>query len=273
MLKTRVLTAAVLLLGLLAALFGLPGAGWTAFAAALLALAAREWAELSRIGDKTRCLAYAILLAGGGLALLWLPEPGHFSRLLYALSGAFWIVVAPLWLWRRPQMPGTGIMLAVGAAVLLPLFVAVVELREASPALLLLLMALVWLSDSVAFFIGSRFGRHKLAPAISPGKSWEGAWGALIAVALYGIGWNSLPGSVEWAPGIGLGPSGAMAAAVMVLVLLAIAGMIGDLFESQMKRQAGVKDSGQLLPGHGGVLDRIDALIPVLPLAAWALLP
>jgi phosphatidate cytidylyltransferase len=135
--------------------------------------------------------------------------------------------------------------------------------------LLLAVLATVWLSDTAAYFAGRRFGKRKLAPAISPGKTWEGVAGALAAVTLYALAWAGL-GSPASMP---VAPDGTRSGAlwiVPVLLALAVAGMIGDLFESLIKREAGVKDSGTLLPGHGGMLDRIDALLAMLPLAVLA---
>src|SRR5262249_46458483 len=134
------------------------------------------------------------------------------------------------------------------------------------PALLLAVLGAVWISDSAAYFVGRRFGKRKLAPSISPGKTWEGVAGALVAVVLYALAWAALG-----KPGNRLlgGPLGVLALAA-ALAGLAVVGIIGDLFESLIKRQAGVKDSGTLLPGHGGILDRIDAPVAMLPLAVLA---
>ena len=127
----------------------------------------------------------------------------------------------------------------------------------------------VWISDTAAYFAGRRFGHRKLAPSISPGKTWEGVAGALAAVGIYALAWAGLS-----APGNTPAWPGAMRVAATwilpVLLGLAVVGMIGDLFESLIKRQAGVKDSGTLLPGHGGILDRIDAPAAMLPLAVLA---
>jgi len=269
-LKSRVLTAAALLTGFLAALFFLPHDAWILCVAAALAIGAWEWSGFSRLHGLGRS-AYVLLIAGLALWFAWRVESPRISPVFYALAIVFWALIVPAWLSRRPKAPGAAILLVAGVAALFPMFVAVLELRASSPALLLATMAIVWLSDSVAYFTGRRFGRRKLAPAISPGKTWEGVWGALIAVALYGAAWSLWPGSVKLSvPGV----TAPVASFVMVLfiVLLAVAGVIGDLFESQMKRQADLKDSGSILPGHGGVLDRIDALLPVLPIAALAFL-
>jgi phosphatidate cytidylyltransferase len=131
-------------------------------------------------------------------------------------------------------------------------------------------MATVWIADIAAYFFGRRFGRRKLAPNVSPGKTWEGLYGALAATAVYAGAWIGLfrgatPAAVRdlpWSP----------VWMIILLEALAVLSVLGDLFESAMKRQAGLKDSGSLLPGHGGVLDRIDALTPVLPVAALVLM-
>ncbi len=273
MLRKRVLTALALLAGFLAALFWLPPGGWIGVVALALSVAAWEWAGLSGL-RRTGRIAYAVLVAVAATWASWdMPVIlGHaFGRSwLYFSAGVFWLVLAPIWLWERPAFKSPSVPLLVGLVVLVPSAAAMVELRDASPVLLLGTMGVAWVSDIAAYFAGHRFGRHKLAPSISPGKTWEGVLGALAAVSAYAIGWLI----------VGDGPrpqflrTGTPGSLWFVLLLLgfAVAGIAGDLLESQMKREAGVKDSGRLLPGHGGVLDRIDAQLPVLPLAALAFL-
>jgi len=194
--------------------------------------------------------------------LRMIPDVLPWNRLLFGAAALFWVFAAPLWLRRKPEVHAA-VLLPVGALVLVAAFAALAALREAGTGLLLWIMAIVWVSDTAAYFCGLRYGRHKLAPLISPGKTWEGAWGALVAVLAYASALEFLVPRLF--PGIDGGPAPFLLAAVALAVL----GILGDLFESQMKRRAGVKDSGRLLPGHGGVLDRIDALLPVLPAAAW----
>jgi len=150
--------------------------------------------------------------------------------------------------------------MSIGWLVLLPACLSLYQLRAMDPLLLLGFMGVVWVSDSVAYFIGRAYGKHKLAPRISPGKTWEGVAAALIGVLVYALIWfysvHKDQALVGWL--------------IPLLLLLAVLGIVGDLYESLLKRQAGVKDSGTILPGHGGVLDRIDALLPVLPVAALA---
>src|SRR5712691_3191539 len=267
MLKTRVLTAAVLLAVFLSALFLLPRNGWIAFCALLLGIAAWEWGALAALAAAGRSIYTAFVIG-----LFVLPEVLEASRAnglyvpIYRAAAFFWILLVPLWMWRRPQIDGRALLLTAGAIVLVPAFAAAVDLRGVRPSLLAAVLATVWISDSAAYLVGRRFGKRKLAPVISPGKTWEGVAGALAAVALYALVWASLSGSAilpAWPGRAQLGPMWVLP----VLLGLAVAGMIGDLFESLIKRQAGVKDSGTFLPGHGGILDRIDASMAMLPLA------
>jgi phosphatidate cytidylyltransferase len=271
MLKTRALTAAVLLAVFGAALFLLPRAGWIAFCDLLLAIAVWEWGALASLQKTGRyCYTVALVLLFLSPLLLAGPEAGgglYAPAWAYYAAGVFWVLLAPLWIWRRAFVASQTVLLAIGLLVLLPACAALIDLRSRHPALLLAVLGTVWISDSAAYFVGRRFGRRKLAPWISPGKTWEGVAGALVAVALYALAWAAF-GAPE-NPWVGGGH--AMAAwFAAVLLGLAVVGIIGDLLESLIKRQAGVKDSGTLLPGHGGILDRIDAPVAVLPLAVLA---
>jgi phosphatidate cytidylyltransferase len=165
-------------------------------------------------------------------------------------------------------------MALVGWAVLIPTGLAMLDMRAAvpSPWILLFVMCLVWVADSAAYFTGRKFGKTKLAPSISPGKTWEGVSGAIFGVSVYVVlVWHFSPMLIA-----GISPQFSRIEVLPALMLTAwwwvALAVIGDLFESAIKRQAGVKDSGALLPGHGGLLDRIDALTSTLPLAAMAML-
>jgi phosphatidate cytidylyltransferase len=191
------------------------------------------------------------------------PEP-----LVVSICGAatlFWVVIAPAWLYFGWRVESKIVLTLVGWLALIATWVAVVQLQARSPALLLALMAIVWVADSAAYFAGRRFGKRRLAPAISPGKTWEGVYGALIAVAVYALALLPFAEGAGYSAAIVPASVIAWVALAMALVGLSI---VGDLFESQLKRNRGVKDSGKLLPGHGGVLDRIDALLAALPPAA-----
>ena len=149
--------------------------------------------------------------------------------------------------------------------ILLPACLAMMQLRAFAPLFLLAVMAAVWMADISAYACGRAFGRRKLAPAISPGKTWEGAAGALGGVLLYGSAVTAAVGRMPDGTGAWVGFG-------LALALLTVVSIYGDLFESLAKRQAGVKDSGTTLPGHGGVLDRIDSLTSTLPLVGLAVL-
>jgi phosphatidate cytidylyltransferase len=267
-LARRVATAAVLVPAVLAALFLLPTTAWALVVLGIVLIGALEWARLCALG-RAASLAFVLVVAVLGLALLALlgqGSAGFADAAVYVvcgLAGIFWIAIAPRWLaagWPVAQAPAA---LAVGAIVLLATWVALVELQARSPWLVLAAMAIVWIADTAAYFAGRRFGKRKLAPSISPGKTWEGVYGALAAVAVYGLVLvlAGFPAT--------LAPLGGIAFIAGLMVLAAVS-VVGDLFESLMKRQAGVKDSGSLLPGHGGVLDRVDALLAAMPLAALA---
>lgn len=257
MLKARVITALILVCALGLALFELSAFDWGLLVVGVAGLAGWEWAGLGgyrspfRVGYGvlTALLCQAVLVAvSGRIVPLW----G-----LYLPALAFWFLFVPSLL-RSKQRLGLAFPF-VGWLVLLPALVATTQLRSLSPWLLLVVMAAVWVADIAAYFAGRRFGRRKLAPTISPGKSWEGAIGAALAVPLYG-------GSVLVLGGVSL-PTWGVVLAVPVLWLFTAVSIEGDLFESLLKRQAGIKDSSQLLPGHGGILDRIDSLTSTLPLA------
>ncbi|GIX26595.1 phosphatidate cytidylyltransferase [Pelomicrobium sp. G1] len=259
-LASRVLTAAGLLGLFLAALFFFPYPAWTALIASAVALAAWEWGALAGAAAVSR-LVYALGI-GALVALLGWTGAGPGSPIPWAVFTAatlFWLVAVPAWFargWPRLPLP---VLLGAGALVLVPAGVAAVVLRGGSPAELLLVLAAVWVADSAAYLVGRRWGRRKLAPVISPGKTWEGLMGALVAVALGAI-LVQTAGAVRvfWAEGLWI---------TLLLVALAAVSVLGDLFESAVKRHAGVKDSGTLLPGHGGVLDRVDSLTAALPVA------
>lgn len=263
MLKTRVITALVLLPAFLAALFLLPHLGWEVLMAAVVLVAAKEWSKLAGYSPRGTWLylaVTAVLLIG---AHLLLRSANYYVYYLMAAASVFWLMVAPLWLkfgWRVRHPPALAI---TGWMVLIPTWLAAADLRASSPVLLLFVMAVVWIADSAAYFAGRKWGRHKLAPAISPGKTWEGVAGALVAVTAGGVVFTYAAGVMAE-----LGKASILVMTAILWLLTAVS-VLGDLFESHLKRQAGVKDSGAILPGHGGVLDRIDSLTAVLPVAAW----
>lgn len=270
MLKTRVVTAAVLLAVFFSALFYLPPLGWLLFATLVAAVAAWEWAALMTLTGASRavlgaglaliCLGLAVLdPAALGLGSDFADAGWRLGRWFYVPSAVFWLLVAPCWLKRRWSLPKSWLGVVVGLLLILPTWLALVQLRQAGALALVAIMAVVWLADIAAYFFGRALGRHKLAPAISPGKTWEGAAGGALAVIVYGFALApSLPGIL----------SENFPLLLLVLILLTAISVMGDLFESLLKRLVGLKDSSSILPGHGGVLDRIDSLTSTLPLVA-----
>lgn len=271
MLATRILTAVVLVPLVLAALFLLPSLGWGAATLGVIGIAAAEWADLAGYRGYTWWMfVVGTLLIGGNLLLSPLSGfaagwPHGIVLAVCGLATLFWLLVAAPWLTYRWR-PSSPLLLAVaGWIVLIGAWVAIVQMQAQSPWLVLAAMAIVWIADTAAYFAGRAFGRRKLAPEVSPGKTWEGVYGGLAAVALYALALVPLAAQGGFA-----GTVSPLAIIVWVALALALAAMsvIGDLCESLLKRQAGVKDSGRLLPGHGGVLDRIDALLAAMPAAA-----
>jgi phosphatidate cytidylyltransferase len=273
MLRTRVLTALCLVPLVLAALLLLSPRAWGVAVLAVFLVAANEWGKLSRMSGPSRIIFVAVILLAG-LGLLFLPA-AEFGRgwpaalLLWScgVSGMFWMLVAPLWVQGRWSTDGPGTMVVCGWIVLLGAWMAIVELQARSPWLALAAMAIVWIADTAAYFSGRALGRRKLAPEISPGKTWEGVYGGLAAVAIYAMCLLLLAHRAGWVPAMDFF---AIVTWLGVMLVIAAISVIGDLYESLMKRHAGVKDSGTLLPGHGGILDRIDALLAAMPLAALA---
>lgn len=268
MLKSRVITALIMLVLLLSAMFGLPVSGWVALVILMVLQASLEWARLSRLSNRAATIYWAVTL-GMMLALVWGGSSSvapqqliHFF--IYGIAALFWIIIVPTWLIASWKIEQPLLMALTGWAVIIPTGLAMLDLRQISPWLLLFIMCLVWVADSAAYFAGRKFGKNKLAPSISPGKTWEGVAGAMLGVSAYVV--------MVWS----FSPNFAQYATLPILLLAAWwwvgLAVIGDLFESAIKRQAGVKDSGALLPGHGGLLDRIDALTSTLPLAALVIM-
>lgn len=271
MLKTRVITAVTAVLILLAALFFFPNWGWGIFTMLIVLAACWEWSRLCAFSPRANVvfLALSALLSAIVLFLylktsdpLWMQRT---AQALFIAAGAFWLVAVPLWLkmaWRPRLPPIAGV---AGWLVVFPAWAALLLLHDASPLLLFSLMAIVWIADIGAYFAGKRFGKTKLAPAVSPGKTWEGVVGGLIGVMGYFFLWFAAVYyfGASWTRALlqfgELMP--------LIFLVLGAVSVIGDLFESWMKRGAGMKDSSNLLPGHGGILDRVDALTSALPIA------
>jgi phosphatidate cytidylyltransferase len=271
-LATRILTAVVLIPAVLAALFLLPPLWWGAVALAIIGLGSMEWARLVGMPKPAHILFVSAVIAIGILLLSPLADfargwPDALMLAVCGLASLFWIFVGPPWVINRWPTQGALTMAVVGLVVLLGAWMAIVQLQAHSPWLVLAAMAIVWIADTAAYFTGRTFGKHKLAPMVSPGKSWEGVYGAWVAVAIYAALLVRYAGDAGFRFDVTPLSIGAWIAFVVVLAAISV---VGDLFESLLKRHAGVKDSGTLLPGHGGVLDRTDALLAAMPIAAVA---
>jgi len=265
MLKTRIITAVVLLAVLLAVVWS--GSALVFNAVLVLFFAAAAW-ESARLFKSRQPLVGAALWAAV-LAFLLVRRQGGDAYLLLLLCVALWAIrFAPALALGLPSLESVGnrLMSWVYGIAILGCFIAIAMLYARSALYLLSVMAIVWIADIGAYFSGKAFGRRKLAPSISPGKSWEGAIGGWLAVLVL-ASLSTFAPALQDTFAVHLQRSMGWAGMLAVLTLVVAASVVGDLFESMLKRRAGMKDSSNLLPGHGGVLDRIDALIPVLPLA------
>jgi phosphatidate cytidylyltransferase len=261
MLKERIITALFLIpIVIWCIFFASTTTPFMAFAGAIVVIGAWEWTALMRWTNVPARLVYALVVALG-LVAINTPQLAFIKQPLYAISAGFWLI-ALRWvvsfpesaaLWARPIF-----LVPTGLILLVPAWAGLVDLHHASPWWLLYVFCLVWGADTGAYFAGRRFGKHKLAPNVSPAKTIEGLVGGLcvtglliVAVAIY----HQLP-AMRFMAFVGLS------------LLTVLASVLGDLLESMIKRQAGVKDSGNIFPGHGGSLDRIDSLTAAAPLFA-----
>ncbi|MBT2304348.1 phosphatidate cytidylyltransferase [Variovorax paradoxus] len=275
MLKQRIITAIVLLAILLPALFYPSHVPFACVMLALIAAAAWEWARLNGYGSRLslfvglETLVLCVLSWWLGLLEQSLLPVWIFASAAWVLGGAALLRVAvPGW----PRVP-RGLRLVGGLLVLWVAWLAAVKARMIGINFLLSILVLVWVADIFAYFAGRAFGlrftRNKLAPAISPGKSWEGVWGGMAGVVVLALAWVWADAAAQ--PAVAslytrLAERGWWLLLIGVVFLAAMS-VVGDLVESLIKRSAGAKDSSALLPGHGGVLDRVDALLPTLPIA------
>ena len=261
MLKKRIITAAVLVIALLAVVLGLPSSYTVALLSAIVLAGAWEWSAFLRAGATSIRLLYVLTVALL-LPLVWHLTAGPAGRTVVAAVAVLWWITALCWVVFAPRRASGWSAALAGILALVPCWVSLLRLRLDNPRgaqWLLFVLLLVCLADVAAFFVGRRFGRVRLAPHVSPGKTWEGVLGAAgvsALVAAAGSGWFGIP------------------LVRFVLLCLAAVGfsVVGDLTESLLKRFAGVKDSGTLFPGHGGVMDRIDSVTGAAPVLFFGLL-
>lgn len=258
MLKTRLITSLILIITIGAAFVYLPQLYWGLLMLMIALLASWEWANMSKL-NKSSSIAYTASIGLFGLWLLLLNPQLIQLIVFWSVFAAvlFWLIVAPILLGFNILISNRVVMALLGLVIIIPFALSMIALREINPILLVVFAMTVWIADTAAYFAGKRFGKRKLAPSISPGKTWEGVMGALVATTAFSFLLSYLTHQSYWF--------------VLVFWGVMVLSIMGDLFESLIKRQAGVKDSGNLLPGHGGVLDRIDGLTSSLPLVMFLL--
>ncbi len=260
MLRQRVITGLIALAVLLVLLFVMPALAvkpaeyiFKIVMAALILAGAWEWSGFLKLGSNGARLGYVGLMAALLAAVVVLADD-HTVELVFKAALAWWFV-ALLWVFMFPTPIPRIAGWICGALVLIPAYVAIIALYTLQPALLLFVLVIVWAADIGAYFAGKQFGRVKLAPNISPGKTWEGVLGGLLLAAvlvLVGSRWLDTD----------------LVVLLPFCLAVAIISIIGDLTVSMFKRDAGIKDSGRFFPGHGGVLDRIDSVTAAAPLFA-----
>ncbi len=261
MLKQRLLTAIILAPLALWGLFGLEGTNFAIFTGLIIGVAAWEWARLSSFKLLGQLLfpTFILLMLLGAYERPDLLNQALWLSLAWWLVALFFVITYPHTanLWRCPSR-----RLVMGVFILIPAWAGFILLREQGWFWLLYVLLIAWVADIFAYFAGRAFGKHKLAPAVSPGKSWEGVIGGLVGTSLLSTGaglWQELT----------LSQFGVLLAITIIVTAVSV---LGDLTESLVKREAGMKDSSQLLPGHGGVMDRIDSLTSAIPIFSLLLL-
>lgn len=275
MLKQRVITAVVLLAILLPALFWRTPEPFLVITLLLIAAGGWEWGRMTGLGQGASVFLGLVTLAlcGAAWALGWTGRP----------SAPFWTIVGGVWVLAGAALVRTGVegwprvpravQVAGGVLALVLAWLAMAQARVIGVNFLLSVLVLVWMADIAAYFAGRAFGgrftKSRLAPVISPKKSWEGVWGGMAGVVVLAVAWTLADRALEASvPSLHSRLADVHWLLLVVAALfLAAMSVLGDLAESLVKRSAGFKDSSQLLPGHGGVLDRVDALLPTLPLA------
>lgn len=264
MLKSRIITAIFLIAGFVLTLFFAPQWFWGLFCLAFSLIATHEWARLIKL-NVSQTIFHVLLTAILGILVVYSFNTSYISFFadyrfsLLVLAAAIWLIVVPAYLFLEHLFPSRLMFRsAIGIILITANLIAFLGLHSIAPMLLLAIIATISLADSAAYFGGKRFGRNKLAPTISPGKTWEGVFSALFVVAIYAMLLNTHLQYSNW-----------LIIGLMILVAFSV---IGDLFESKLKRQANIKDSGNILPGHGGVLDRIDGIMPATTLTYFYIL-
>ena len=264
MLRQRIVTAIILLVMIIAAMFFLRNFYWALVLLIMLGGGVFEWGRLAKF-SRLMSIAFFCLILFSTAALFYLSFAGYggitpiFEFWIYLAALVFWIGGCPLWLKSGWRISNAWILVVVGWLLLIPTWLALTRLQT-NVQMLIATLGVVWVADSAAYLVGRKFGKRKLAPGISPGKTWEGVLGAFCAVTAYVLLLYFGFLRSEVSPKLLLW--------LAIAYGIAILSIEGDLFESWIKRTAGVKDSGRILPGHGGILDRIDSLTSTVPFVA-----
>lgn len=273
MLKQRIITALILAPLMLGGIFLLPVPQFGVFIGIIVTVAAWEWANMASITQPIGRFAYAGTVALALVATSWLVahNPTYQGAFL-AVAGSWWLL-ALLFVLRYPKLTslwsGEATRALIGFCVLLPMWVGFMALKQSahSSLLILFLMFVIWGADTGAYFAGKRWGKSKLAPQVSPGKSWAGFWGGLATALLV-----SLVFAYYCHQNIKPLDATSFLSLLLISALTMFSSVLGDLLESMFKRYRGIKDSSALLPGHGGVMDRIDSMTAAVPVFAGLLL-
>jgi phosphatidate cytidylyltransferase len=270
MLMQRVITALVLAPLMLAGIYWLPEAGFAAFIGAIVAIGAWEWANLAGFQRITTRMGMAVAILIALVVLWWLQHSTGLTWLQLTLWSLAWWLFALVMVFRYPASQSwiqqRWVRLLMALPVLLPLWLGLNVLKSQPNANLVLtwLMLLVWGADIGAYFAGRAFGNRKLAPSVSPGKTWAGVYGGMatsvVLSALMALLFLPALSVIQWL------------LLLLISALVVAISVLGDLFESLLKRYRGIKDSSGLLPGHGGILDRIDSLCAATPMFCVLLL-
>lgn len=273
MLKQRILTALILAPLMLGGIFLLPVPQFGLFIAAIITIAAWEWANMAGITQPVGRFLYAGAVAIALFASAWLINKQPSYQIVFlAVAGGWWLS-ALLFVLKYPKLSSLwgarSVRILIGFCVLIPMWVGFMVLKQTahSSLLILFLMFLIWGADTGAYFAGKRWGKSKLAPQVSPGKSWAGFWGGLVTAIFVALVFayysHNYIKSLDATSFLSL---------LLISALTMFSSVLGDLLESMFKRFRGIKDSSSLLPGHGGVLDRIDSMTAAVPVFAGLLL-
>lgn len=263
MLKQRIMTALILLPIVVLAILYLPNPAFALLWAAALNLAAWEWSALARLNSLGSRVIWLCIIDVALLALWFNINVSAVTDTVMLLAAGFWgfVIVSLLFdiTRRMTDLSATAyrtVSVATGVFIIVPAWLALVLLHQSEPSSVLLVFCLVWAADTGAYFAGRRFGKRKLAPSISPGKSWEGVIGGLLFSLLFVYVWSVMAGM----------PQAEQLSFIIIAMIAVMVSIYGDLLESVFKRVSGIKDSGQLLPGHGGIMDRLDSITAAGPI-------